>query len=64
MRLNLMASAGAGKTSLIERTIEALGEEMRMGAIEGDLATSLDADMKGRKIYPRAFLSESVKRSL
>jgi len=49
---------------LIERTVEALGEEIRVGVIEGDLATSLDADMKGRRIYPRAFLSKSVKRAL
>jgi len=44
LSLNLMASPGAGKTSLIERTVEALGEEIRIGVIEGDLATSLDAE--------------------
>jgi len=44
LSLNLMASPGAGKTSLIERTVEALGEETRIGVIEGDLATSLDAE--------------------
>jgi hydrogenase nickel incorporation protein HypB len=42
--LNLMASPGAGKTSLIARTVAALREEMRVGAVDGDLATSLDAD--------------------
>lgn len=44
LSLNLMASPGAGKTSLIERTVEALGEEVRIGVIEGDLTTSLDAE--------------------
>ena len=44
LSLNLMASPGAGKTSLIERTVEALREEIRIGVIEGDLVTSLDAE--------------------
>jgi len=42
--INLMAAPGAGKTSLILRTIEALRDELRLAVIEGDLATSLDAD--------------------
>jgi len=42
--LNLMASPGAGKTSLILRTIAALRERLRIGIIEGDLASSVDAD--------------------
>jgi len=42
--VNLMASPGAGKTSLIERTAAGLGSEMRLAVIDGDLATSLDAD--------------------
>ena len=42
--LNLMASPGAGKTSLIERTIPLLSGEFRIGVIEGDIATSFDAD--------------------
>lgn len=42
--INLMASPGAGKTSLIVRTIEALKGEMRIGVIEGDIATTIDAD--------------------
>lgn len=42
--LNLMASPGAGKTSLIERTLQALGGSLRLGVIDGDIATSLDAD--------------------
>ncbi len=42
--INLMASPGAGKTSLIERTIKSLAGLLRLGMINGDLATSLDAD--------------------
>jgi hydrogenase nickel incorporation protein HypB len=42
--VNLMASPGAGKTSLIERTASGLGPELRLAVIDGDLATSLDAD--------------------
>jgi len=41
--LNFMASPGAGKTSLIERTIQALSGELRLAVIDGDIATSLDA---------------------
>jgi len=41
--MNLMASPGAGKTSLIERTLPRLAERFRLGVIEGDLATDLDA---------------------
>ena len=42
--VNLMASPGAGKTSLIMRTIEALRGRARIGAIEGDTASQVDAD--------------------
>jgi hydrogenase nickel incorporation protein HypB len=41
--LNLMSSPGAGKTSLLERTIDHLGGQLRMAVIEGDLATENDA---------------------
>jgi len=42
--LNLMASPGAGKTSLIEQTLEALGGRYKVAAVDGDVATSIDAD--------------------
>ena len=42
--INLMASPGAGKTSLIEETIKGLSGRLRMAVIDGDIATSLDAD--------------------
>lgn len=41
---NLMASPGAGKTSLIERTITGLAGRHRLAVIDGDVATSIDAD--------------------
>lgn len=41
--LNLISSPGAGKTSLLERTLRDLGEEFRMAVIEGDLQTDNDA---------------------
>jgi hydrogenase nickel incorporation protein HypB len=42
--INLMASPGAGKTSLILAALEALAGRLRLGVIEGDLAGSIDAD--------------------
>ena len=42
--LNIIASPGAGKTALLERTIEKLHGELRLSVIEGDPTTSLDAE--------------------
>lgn len=42
--LNLMSSPGAGKTALLEATIDALKEELRIAVIEGDLETERDAE--------------------
>jgi hydrogenase nickel incorporation protein HypB len=43
--VNLMASPGAGKTSLILRTIEALSARLKVGVVEGDTApVTIDAD--------------------
>jgi hydrogenase nickel incorporation protein HypB len=42
--VNLMSAPGAGKTSVLERTIRALKGQVRIGVIEGDLITSIDAD--------------------
>ncbi len=41
--LNLISSPGAGKTSLLERTLTDLRDEFRMAVIEGDLQTDNDA---------------------
>jgi hydrogenase nickel incorporation protein HypB len=43
LALNLMSSPGAGKTALLEATIDALGSEYRIAVIEGDLETENDA---------------------
>lgn len=42
--LNFLASPGAGKTSLVEQTVHALSERFRIAVIDGDIATSIDAD--------------------
>lgn len=42
--INIMASPGAGKTSLIENTVKKLLGNLRLAVIDGDIATSLDAD--------------------
>src|SRR5580704_9591542 len=44
---NLMSSPGAGKTSLLERTIRELGTEIRICVVEGDQETTLDAQRIG-----------------
>ena len=43
LTLNLISSPGAGKTSLLERTLADLSPEFRMAVIEGDLQTDNDA---------------------
>ena len=42
--INLISSPGAGKTSLLERTIPALQQQLRMAVLEGDIATTRDAE--------------------
>jgi hydrogenase nickel incorporation protein HypB len=42
--LNLMGSPGAGKTSLIMATVRAMQQEFSIAGIDGDIATSIDAD--------------------
>lgn len=42
--INLMASPGAGKTSIIEQTLARLKNKLRIAVIDGDIATSIDAD--------------------
>ncbi len=42
--INLMSSPGAGKTSLLEATIDTLGNEFRIAVVEGDLETENDAE--------------------
>lgn len=42
--LNIMSSPGAGKTVLLERTLAALSDDLKIAVIEGDMTTELDAD--------------------
>jgi hydrogenase nickel incorporation protein HypB len=42
--VNLMSSPGAGKTLLLQRTLERIAPTRRVGIVEGDIETSLDAD--------------------
>ncbi len=42
--INLMASPGAGKTSVIEQTLPRLAAKLRVAVVDGDIATSIDAD--------------------
>ena len=44
LAVNLMSSPGAGKTALLESTIDALNGEYKVAVIEGDLETERDAE--------------------
>ena len=47
--LNLVSSPGSGKTSLLERTLDQLGEELDIAVITGDVQTQNDADRLARR---------------
>jgi len=42
--VNLMSSPGAGKTTLLREVLQRLGTTVRVGIVEGDVETSIDAD--------------------
>ncbi|MCK5213596.1 MAG: hydrogenase nickel incorporation protein HypB, partial [Dehalococcoidia bacterium] len=42
--INVMAAPGAGKTSFILRTLDLLRPDIRVGVIEGDVASTVDAE--------------------
>ncbi|HEY5602290.1 MAG TPA: hydrogenase nickel incorporation protein HypB [Gammaproteobacteria bacterium] len=50
--INMMSSPGSGKTALLEATIEAIGPELNIGVIEGDLETERDAERIRAKGVP------------
>jgi hydrogenase nickel incorporation protein HypB len=50
--VNVMASPGAGKTSLILETIRRLKGKVKVGVVEGDISSSLDAEAIGREDVP------------
>jgi hydrogenase nickel incorporation protein HypB len=49
---NLMGAPGAGKTSLLERTIRELKPKLKIGVIEGDIVGSDDAERIGALDIP------------
>jgi len=52
--INIMSAPGAGKTSLLVRTLPELSKKYRVGVVEGDLQTSRDAERiaeLGIKVY-------------
>jgi len=50
--VNLMSSPGAGKTSLILQTIKELKGKTKIGVIEGDVSSSVDAEIIGKEGVP------------
>ncbi len=54
--LNFVSSPGSGKTSLLERTLSALKDELNIGLIAGDVQTENDANRLrqagGRMVQP------------
>ena len=57
LAVNLMSSPGAGKTALLEATIEALAGRYRIAVIEGDLETENDAERIRSKGVPAVQIS-------
>ena len=49
LAINVMSSPGAGKTSLILQTIEKLKANTTIAVIEGDVASTIDADKVGKR---------------
>jgi hydrogenase nickel incorporation protein HypB len=50
--VNIMASPGAGKTSIVLQTIRALEDKVRIGVIEGDISSSIDAETVAKEGVP------------
>jgi hydrogenase nickel incorporation protein HypB len=50
--VNVMASPGAGKTSVVLQTIKALKDKVKIGVIEGDIASSIDAEIVAKEGVP------------
>lgn len=46
---NLVSSPGAGKTALLERTLDAVGEELGVAVVTGDVQTQNDAERLARR---------------
>ncbi|HET9795553.1 MAG TPA: hydrogenase nickel incorporation protein HypB [Thermoanaerobaculia bacterium] len=50
--VNLISSPGSGKTTFLEATARALRDRLRLGALDGDIATERDADRLRRQGIP------------
>jgi hydrogenase nickel incorporation protein HypB len=50
--VNVMASPGAGKTSLIRETIRRLKGKLKVGVVEGDISSTLDAEAISQEEVP------------
>jgi hydrogenase nickel incorporation protein HypB len=50
--INMVSSPGAGKTSILERSLERLKGELKVAVIEGDVQTDLDAQRVARYGVP------------
>jgi hydrogenase nickel incorporation protein HypB len=57
LAVNLMSSPGAGKTALLEATIEALGDGLKVAVVEGDLETENDAERIRQRGVPAVQIS-------
>ncbi len=55
--VKLMSSPGAGKTALLEATVDALGDDLKIAVIEGDLETENDAERIREKGVPAVQIS-------
>jgi hydrogenase nickel incorporation protein HypB len=52
LAINVMSSPGAGKTTLILETVRRLKKKVRIGVIEADIASTIDADKIAREGIP------------
>ena len=52
LMINIMSSPGAGKTTMLLKTIENMKDKTRIGVIEGDIASSVDADKINEESIP------------
>jgi hydrogenase nickel incorporation protein HypB len=52
LMINIMSSPGAGKTTLLLKTIDDMRDKAHIGVIEGDVASSVDADIINEKSIP------------
>ena len=57
LAVNLMSSPGAGKTALLEATVDLLGDELKIAVVEGDLETENDAERIRNKGVPAVQIS-------